>query len=251
MEKLIGSFSPSRKLPDGLGLQGEQLDLAKAHINIAKSVTKHFDALRGRGYNDPQIIERMSKTLGMLSDVIRAFVKVHKFYSAPTDSRHTEFKYFFLCAVGMHKLSAFVPILKAYYENKDGLFARSIVITEKSIELRVHVAPNCYRWVHLANLSVDQIKSFAKSVASGAPAGENQFNMVPVSATATIETQKQQAPSKPLDENSNQCTANNQSPFDPNERSVLNGIGMDPMGMGYNEDDPMGMNEDPWPMNSL
>ena len=248
MEKLIGSFSPSRKLPDGLGLQGEELDLAKAHINIAKSVTKHFDALRGRGYSDPQIIERMSKTLGMLSDVIRAFVKIHKFYSAPTDPQHIKFKYFFLCAVGMHKLGAFIPILKAYYENRDGLFALSIVITEKSIELRVHVEPNCYRWVHLADLSCEQIKSFAKSVASGAPAGENQFNMVPVSAKAIIETQNQQAPSKPLDENSNQSTAGNHSPFDPNERSVLNGFGMAPMGMGHNEDDPMGINEDPWPM---
>lgn len=197
MEKLIGSFSPSRKLPDGLGLQGEQLDLAKAHINIAKSVTKHFDALRGRGYSVDQIIKEMHNTLGVVPGAIRHYVKLHKFYSAPANPKHTEFKYYFLCAVGMRKLNAFAPILKVYYENMDGMFAKSIAMTEKSIELRVHVETDCYRWVHLANLSVEQIESFAKSVASGAPAGEKQFSVVPVSVKATSNPPTQQAPVSP------------------------------------------------------
>ncbi len=109
MEKLIGSFSPSRKLPDGLGLQGEQLDLAKAHINIAKSVTKHFYALRAHGYSDDQIIKDMPGKIGVAADAIKVYVRVHKYYSAPTNPKRTEFAYFFLCAVGMYKLNAFIP----------------------------------------------------------------------------------------------------------------------------------------------
>lgn len=201
------------------------------------------------GQRDEDVVARVSKVLSTSPDAVKVYVKVHKTYRAPSDPTHVSFEYFFLYTVGLRKLNAFVPVLEAVYGDRNSPLAQRVSATNKSIELRVLVDADCYRWVHLADLTIEQLVVFKDEFKLNDSASQSDSQKV-LRPIATVNLSKPQL-AKPMIMNNAQDSMSNQSVPGMDEMSLLNAFGIGPMSMGYNENDPMGLGDDSMAMGIL
>lgn len=164
MSATTATTQPKKKYNSYVVLQGPDKEIAKAQLCIGKSVSILIDGLVSNGLDFAQSFEIASERLGITTKALRFFREVHEFYSFPMDQRFMKFEYFFLYTVALKKLYAFIPILKECYVYPDGDMARHVCLTQKSIEVLVPFTDGESKWIHLAELSYENVVKFDKLV---------------------------------------------------------------------------------------
>lgn len=154
-----------------LGIEGEERELIRAKLDVAKAVQVYAKRRQGNHKNNSEWLATVDSELNLNSGAAMEYCTIVMHYINPVAKEWVPFPFSFLCGAGLPKLLAFAPHLRSYYAKPDGVFRDRIWLTIWSIEILIPNQNGGSAWWDLRELTVEQIKDLENLLRTGLVAG--------------------------------------------------------------------------------